>query len=66
MDTRERRVWGASRSKDRVTLQTILVFALTLMRSKTFKGDRVIVFDKYLHWPSVSVSVKKKIYIATG
>jgi hypothetical protein len=58
MDTRERRVWGASRSKERVTLQTILVFTLTLTRSKTFKLDRVSVFDKYLHWPSVSVSVK--------
>jgi hypothetical protein len=58
MDTRERRVWGASRSKERVTLQTILVFTLTLTRSKTFKRDRVSVFDKYLHWPSVSVSVK--------
>ncbi len=64
MDTRERRVWGASRSKDRVNLQTILVFTLT--RSKTFKRDRVSVFDKYLHWPSISVSVKKNIYIATG
>jgi hypothetical protein len=49
MDTPERRVWGERRPKDRVTLQIILVFTLT--RLKTFTQGCVIVFDKYLHWP---------------
>jgi hypothetical protein len=66
MDTLQRKVWGERMPKDRVTLQIILVFTLTLMRSKTFTQDRVSVFDKYLHWPCVSVSVKKKMYIPTG
>ncbi len=43
------------RLKDRVTLQIILVFTLT--HPKTFTQDRVSVFDKYLHWPQVSVKV---------
>jgi hypothetical protein len=34
--TPERRVWGERRPKDRVTLQIILVFILTLAPSKTF------------------------------
>jgi hypothetical protein len=58
MDTPERRVWGEWRPKDRVTLQIILVFTLT--RPKTFTQGCVSVFDKYLHWPRVSV---KKLYI---
>jgi hypothetical protein len=57
MDTLERRVSGEKRLKDRVTLQTILVFKLTL--PKTFTKGCISVFDKYLHWPRVSV----KIYI---
>jgi hypothetical protein len=60
MDTLQRKVWGGERTpKDRVTLQIILVLTLTVTRSKTFTQDHVSVFDKYLHWPSVSVSVKK-------
>jgi len=55
MDTPERRIWGERRPKDRVTLQIILVFTLILTCSKTFTQDRVSVFDKYLHWPCVSV-----------
>jgi hypothetical protein len=47
MDTPERRVGGERRPKDRVTLQIILVFTLTL--PKTIKGGRVSVYDKYLH-----------------
>ncbi len=53
---------GERRPKDRVTLQIILVFTLTL--PKTFTQGRVSVHDKYLHWPSVrcnffgNVSVK--------
>jgi hypothetical protein len=54
-DTPERRVWGESRPKDRVTLQIILVFALRLTHLKTFTQGCVSVFDKYLHWPCVSV-----------
>jgi hypothetical protein len=50
MDTPERRVWGERRPKDRVTLQIILVFTLTCPK-------HLSVFDKYLHW--ISVSVKK-------
>jgi hypothetical protein len=62
MDTLQRKVRGERTPKDRVTLQIILV--LTLTCSKTFTQDRV--FDKYLHWPCVSVSVKKIKYIVTG
>jgi len=58
MHTPERRVWGEWRPKDRVTLRILLVFTLT--HTKTFIGGRVNVFDKYLHWPCVSV---KKLYI---
>jgi hypothetical protein len=64
MNTPERRVWGESSPKDRVTLQTILVFTLTC--SKTLTWDCGSVFDKYLQWPCVSVSLKKIKYIATG
>jgi hypothetical protein len=53
MDTLERRVWGEKRPKYRVTLQIILVFT----------QGCVIVFDKYLHWPHVSVKIH--IYITT-
>jgi hypothetical protein len=56
MDTPERKVWGDRRPKACVTLQIILVFTLT--HPKTF--TQVNVFDKYLHWPCVSV---KYIYI---
>jgi hypothetical protein len=56
MDTHdERRVLGGEkRTKERVTLQIILVFTFT--RLKTFTQGRVSVFDKYLHWPRVSVN----------
>jgi hypothetical protein len=53
MESPERRVWGERRPKDRVTLQIILVFTLTL--PKTFTQGHVSVHDKYLHWPRVSV-----------
>jgi hypothetical protein len=43
-----------SRLKDKVTLHIILVFTL---RPKTFTWGCVSVFDKYLHWPRVSVYV---------
>jgi hypothetical protein len=51
------RVWGERRPKDKVTLQIILIFTLTLTHPKTFTYGCVSVFDKYLHWPYVSVSV---------
>jgi hypothetical protein len=35
MDTLERRVWNERRPKERVTLQIILVFTLTLTHPKT-------------------------------
>jgi len=60
MDTPERRIWGERRPRDRVTSQIILVFPLTLACFRTFTQDRVSVFGKYLHWPCVNVSVKKK------
>jgi hypothetical protein len=63
MDTPERRVWGERRPKDKVTVQIILVFTLTLPKTLT-QGD-VSVCDKYLHSPHVSV-IKIYIYIATG
>jgi hypothetical protein len=54
MDTLERRrVWGERRPKYRATLQIILVF--TIMCPKTFTQGHVSVFDKYLHYPCVSV-----------
>jgi hypothetical protein len=62
MDTPERRVRGEKRSKDRVTLQIILVFTLTC--PKTLKQPCVSVFDKYLHWHCVSERIY--IYTATG
>jgi hypothetical protein len=61
MDTPEKRVWGERRLKDRLTLQITLVFTLTLTCPKTFTRGHVSVFDKYLHWPCVSV-FKKKIH----
>jgi hypothetical protein len=45
MDTPERRVWGESRPKDRVIVQIILVFTLTL--PKTLTQGHVSVCDKY-------------------
>jgi len=47
MDTHERRVWGERRPKDRVTLEIILVFTLTCL--KTFTNGCVSVFDTYLY-----------------
>jgi hypothetical protein len=35
MDTPERRVWGERRTKDRVTLQIILAFTLTRLKTLT-------------------------------
>jgi hypothetical protein len=58
MDTPERRVWGERRPKHRVTLQIILVFTLTHL--KTVTRGCVSICDKYLHWPRVSV--RKNIY----
>jgi hypothetical protein len=58
MDTTLRRFGGERRPKDKVTLQIILGFTLTL--PKTFTQGRVSVCDKYLHWPCISVI---KIYI---
>jgi hypothetical protein len=58
MDTPGRRVWGESRPKDRVIVQIILVFTLTL--PKTLTQGHVSVCDKYLHSPHVS---GVKIYI---
>jgi len=52
-DTPERRVWGERKPKGMVTLQIILVFTLTC--PKTFTWGCVSAFDKYLHWPRVSV-----------
>jgi hypothetical protein len=60
MDTPEKMVWGERRPKDKVTLQIILV--LTLTCPKTFTRGHVNVCDKYLHWPHVSLNVKKYIY----
>jgi len=54
MNTSVRRVWGERRPKERVTLQIILVF--TLAHPKIFTQGCVSVFDKYLHWPCVSVN----------
>jgi hypothetical protein len=51
---------GERRPKDRVTLQIILVFTLRLTHLKTSTQGCVSEFDKYLHWPCVSV--KKNIY----
>jgi hypothetical protein len=62
MNTPERRVWGERRPKAKETLQIILVFTLTC--PKTLTQGRVSVFDKYLHWPRVSV--KKYVYTPTG
>jgi hypothetical protein len=45
MDTPERRVWGERRPKDRVTLQIILVFTLTCL--KTFTQGCVSVKNIY-------------------
>jgi hypothetical protein len=53
---------GERRPKDKVTLQIILVFTHTFTRPKTFTQGHVSVFDKYLHWPPVNVSVKIHIY----
>jgi hypothetical protein len=53
MFTPERRVWGERRPKGRVTLQIISVTT----HPKTFTGAHVSAFNKYLHWPLVSVSV---------
>jgi hypothetical protein len=61
MDTPERRVWGERRPRDKVTLQIILVF--TFIHPKTFTRGHASVFDKYLHWPRVSVNKKNT---ATG
>jgi hypothetical protein len=56
VDTPARRVWGEERRpKDRVTLQLILVFTLTVTHPKTVTLGCVSVCDKYLHWPRVSV-----------
>ncbi len=54
MDTPERRVWGESRPKDRVTLQIILVFTLTCIKTFTRKLGCVIGLTRciygYWHW----------------
>jgi len=56
LDTPKRRVWGEQRPKDKVTLQIILVFTLTLPKTFTRGHVSVIKFgcvsvnDLYLHW----------------
>jgi hypothetical protein len=51
MDTPERRVWGESRLKDRVTLEIILVFTLTCPKTFTRKLGCVIGFTHgYWQW----------------
>jgi hypothetical protein len=57
----QRRVWGERRPKDRLTLQIILVFTLTCL--ETFTCGRVSVFDKYLHWPCVSVKKLEYVHV---
>jgi len=56
MDTLKKRVWGESRPKDKVTLQIILIFTLTLTRPKTFTWGCANVFDKYLFRLCISVN----------
>ncbi len=46
---------GERRPKDRVTLQIILLFTPTRLRN-IYTGH-VSVFDKYLHWPRLSVKI---------
>jgi hypothetical protein len=36
------------------------IWRIHLHAPKTFTRGHVSVFDKYLHWPHVNVSVKKK------
>ncbi len=50
MDTLKRRVWGERRPKDKVILQVILVFTLTLTCPKTFTWGCVSVkhLDMYV------------------
>ncbi len=52
MDTPEM-IWGERRPKDRMTLQIVIVFTFTCL--KTFRQGKVSVFDEYLHWSHVSV-----------
>jgi hypothetical protein len=54
MDTHGRRVWGERRPKDKV----ILGFTLTCPKTFTFTQSHVSVFDKYLHYNRIIVSVK--------
>ncbi len=49
MDILERRVWGERRPKNKVTLQIILVFTLTLKCPKTFTQGRVSVIYIYIY-----------------
>jgi len=60
MDTLERRVRGERRPKDRLALQIILIFTSITTHPKPYTGGCVSVFDKYLHWPHVSVKNKIK------
>jgi len=63
MDTPERRVRGERRPKDRLAVQIILIFTFTPTHPKPFTGGHVSLFDKYLHWPHVSVkNIKYKKY----
>jgi hypothetical protein len=57
----ERRVGVKRRPKDKVTLQIILILTLTLHKTFTRRGHGS-VFDKYLHWPCVSVYIYIYIY----
>ncbi len=56
----KRRATCRNQRRDRATI--ISVFTITL--PETFTQGRVSAFDKYLHWPHVSVN--KKIYTAGG
>jgi hypothetical protein len=46
MDTPERRIWGERRRKDRVTLQIILIFTVTHLKTFTL-GVSVYVTNFY-------------------
>ncbi len=62
MDTPERRVWGERRPKDSGDFTNN--FSNYTYTSQNIYMGRVSVYDKYLHWPRVSV--KKYIYTTTG
>jgi hypothetical protein len=54
MDTLKPGFEGERRPKNKMTLLIALIYALTCPQN-IFTQGRVNVFDKYLHWPRVSV-----------